>query len=142
MLLYSGPTTLCGYFFGQPSHVGGNTWRMEITLCDYDFSGLYEGQKKAFDQTALPKYIDPDQVPGSGAVWCIDGSYLGDNGDFSQKVQQYGLWSREQSGGKERSCKSVDDLEQLMPQSRKDIWAYVLLLDGNYRSVGYTILTA
>ena len=73
---------------------------MEITLCDYDFSGLYEGQKKAFDRTALPKYIDPDQVPGSGAVWCIDGFYLSDNGNFSQKVQQYGLWSREQSGGR------------------------------------------
>lgn len=142
LLLYSGPTTLCGYFFGQPSHVGGNTWRMEIILCDYDFSGLYEGQKQAFDRAALPKYIDPDQVPGSGAIWCIDGFYLSDNGDFSQKVQQYGLWSREQSGGKERFCKSVDDLYQLMPQSSKDIWAYVLLLDRNYRSVGYTILNA
>ena len=143
LLLYSGPTTLCGYFFGQPSHVGGNTWRMEIILCDYDFSGLYEGQKQAFDRAALPKYIDPDQVPGSGAVWCIDAFYLSDNGNFSQGVQQYGLWSREQSIGKERFCKSVDDLDQLMPQSSgKDIWAYVLLLDKNYRSIGYTILTA
>lgn len=115
---------------------------MEITLCDYDFSGLYKAQKKAFDRTALPKYIDPDQVPRSGAVWCIDGFYLSDNGDFSQKVQQYGLWSREQSMGKERFCKSVDDLDQLMPQSSKDIWAYVLLLDRNHRSVGYTILTS
>ena len=34
-------------------------------------------------------------------------------------------------------------LDQLMPQSSgKDIWAYVLLLDKNYRSIGYTILTA
>ena len=29
-----------------------------------------------------------------------------------------------------------------MPQSSKDIWAYVLLLDRNYRSVGYTVLTS
>lgn len=143
LLLYSGPTTLCGYFFGQPSHVGGNTWRMEITLCDYDFSGLYEGQKQAFDRTALPKYIAPDQVPRSGAVWCIDAFSLNNNDDFCQGVQQYGLWSREQSIGKERFCKSVDDLDQLMPQSSgKDIWAYVLLLDKNYRPVGYTILTS
>lgn len=116
---------------------------MDIVLCDYDFSSLYEGQKKAFDRAAPPKYIDPDQVPGSGAVWCIDAFYLSDNGNFSQGVQQYGLWSREQSIGKERFCKSVDDLDQLMPQSSgKDIWAYVLLLDKNYRSIGYTILTA
>lgn len=143
LLLYSGPTTLCGYFFGEPSHVGGNTWRMDITLCDYDFSGLYEGQKQAFDRTALPKYIAPDQVSKSGAVWCISGFYLSDNGDFSQKVQQYGLWSREQSEGKERFCKSIDDLDQLTPQSGgKAIWAYVLLLDKDYRSLGYTILTA
>lgn len=142
LLLYSGPTTLCGYFFGEPSHVGGSTWRMDITLCDYDFSGLYEGQKQAFDRTALPKYIAPEQVSKSGAVWCISGFSLSDNGDFSQKVQQYGLWSREQSVGKERFCKSVDDLDQLVPRSSKDIWAYVLLLDKDYRSMGYTILTA
>ncbi len=142
LLLYSSPTTLCGYYIGTPSHVGGNTWRMDIVLCDYDFSSLYEGQKKAFDQTALPKYIAPDQVPRSGAVWCIDAFSLNNNDDFCQGVQQYGLWSREQSVGKERFCKSVDDLDQLMPQSSKDIWAYVLLLDKNYRSVGYTILTS
>ena len=141
LLLYSSPTTLCGYYIGTPSHVGGNTWRMDIVLCDYDFSSLYEGQKKAFDQTALPKYIDPDQVPRSGAVWCIDAFSLNNNDDFCQGVQQYGLWSREQSIGKERFCKSVDDLDQLMPQSSKDIWAYVLLLDKNYRPVGYTVLT-
>lgn len=143
LLLYGGPTTLCGYFFGEPSHVGGNTWRMNIILCDYDFSSLYTQQKQAFDRTALPKYIAPEQVSKSGAVWCIDGFYLSDNGDFSQTVQQYGLWSREQSAGKERFCKPVDDLDQLTPQSGgKTIWAHVLLLDKNYRFMGYTILTA
>lgn len=114
---------------------------MNIILCDYDFSSLYAQQKQAFDRTALPKYITPEQVSKSGAVWCIDGFYLSDNGDFSQKVQRYGLWSREQSEGKERFCKPVDDLDQLTPQSSgKTIWAYVLLLDINYRSMGYTIL--
>ena len=81
-------------------------------------------------------------MPRSGAVWCIDAFSLNNNDDFCQGVQQYGLWSREQSVGKERFCKSVDDLDQLMPQSSKDIWAYVLLLDKNYRPVGYTILTS
>ena len=142
LLLYSGPTTLCGYFIGQPTPVGGDTWRMEITLYDYDFSSLYAQQKRDFAQTSLPQSIAPEQVETSGAVWCIDSFYLTDNDAFSQAVQHYGMWSREQSAGKERFCKSIDDLEEFQPQSGgKTTWAYLLLLDKNYRTVGYTILT-
>lgn len=144
LLLYSGKTALCGYFFGQPRHLGGDSWRMEITLCNYDFSGLYEQQKNAFSQAALPEYIAPEQVERSGAAWCVDGFYLSDDGNFSRAVQQYGLWSREQSVGKERFCKPVEDLDVLMPSGRSDgetVYAYVLLLDEQYDPVGYTILT-
>ena len=142
LLLYSGPTTLCGYFIGQPTPVGGDTWRMEITLYDYDFSSLYEQQKRDFARASLPQYIAPEQVETSGAVWCIDSFYLTDNDAFSQAVQHYGMWSREQSVGKERFCKSIDDLQELQPQGGgKTTWAYLLLLDKNYRTVGYTILT-
>lgn len=144
LLLYSDETTLCGYFFGQPLYLGGDSWRMEITLCDYDFSGLYEQQKNAFSQASLPEYIAPEQVERSGAAWCIDNFYLNNNDDFCQAVQQYGLWSREQSVGKERFCKPVEDLDVLVPSERSDgktTYAYVLLLDGQYDIVGYTILT-
>lgn len=142
LLLYSGPTTLCGYFIGQPTPVGGDTWRMEITLYDYDFSSLYEQQKRDFARASLPQSIAPEQVETSGAVWCIDSFYLTDNDAFSQAVQHYGMWSREQSAGKERFCKSIDDLQELQPQGGgKTTWAYLLLLDKNYRTVGYTILT-
>lgn len=142
LLLYSGPTTLCGYFIGQPTPVGGDTWRMEITLYDYDFSSLYEQQKRDFARASLPQYIAPEQVETSGAVWCIDSFYLTDNDAFSQAVQHYGMWSREQSVGKERFCKSIDDLQELQPQGGgKTTRAYLLLLDKNYRTVGYTILT-
>ncbi len=143
LLLYSGSTTLCGYFFGEPSHVGGDTWRMNITLCDYDFSGLYAQQKRDFEKASLPEYIAPEQVERSGAVWCIDtGYYFEDTDDFSQTVELYGLWSREHSVGMKRLCKSAEDLEQLRPRSNKNARAYVLLLDKDYRSIGYTILTA
>lgn len=142
LLLYSGPTTLCSYFIGQPTPVGGDTWRMEITLYDYDFSSLYEQQTRDFARASLPQYIAPEQVETSGAVWCIDSFYLTDNDAFSQAVQHYGMWSREQSVGKERFCKSIDDLQELQPQGGgKTTWAYLLLLDKNYRTVGYTILT-
>ena len=144
LLLYSDETTLCGYSFGQPLYMGGDSWRMEITLCDYDFSDVYEQQKTAFSQATLPEYIAPEQVERSGAVWCIDNFYLNNNDDFCQAVQQYGLWSREQSVGKERFCKSVEDLDVLVPSERSDgktTYAYVLLLDKQYDIVGYTILT-
>lgn len=143
LLLYSDETTLCGYFFGQPLYMGGDSWRMEITLCDYDFSDVYEQQKNAFSQASLPEYIAPEQVERSGAVWCIDNFYLNNNDDFCQAVQQYGLWSRERSVGKERFCKSVEDLDVLVPSERSDgktTYAYVLL-DKQYDIVGYTILT-
>ena len=142
LLLYSDPTTLCGYFIGQPTPVDEDTWRMEITLYDYDFSSLYEQQKRDFARASLPQSIAPEQVETSGAVWCIDSFSLVNNDEFSQAVQHYGMWSREQSVGKERFCKSIDDLQELQPQGGgKTTWAYLLLLDKNYRTVGYTILT-
>ena len=144
LLLYSDETTLCGYSFGQPLYMGGDLWRMEITFCDYDFSGLHEQQKNAFSQASLPEYIAPEQVERSGAVWCIVNFYLNNTDDFCQAVQQYGLWSREQSVGKERFCKPVEDLDVLIPSERSDgktTYAYVLLLDKRYDIVGYTILT-
>ena len=143
LLLYSDDTTLCGYYIGEPSHVGGDTWRMDITLCDYDFSGLYEQQKREFEQASMPRYISQDQAAKSGAVWCIStGYYFSEDSDFTRTTELYGMWSREQSMGKERFCKSAADLEQLRPSSGDNTRAYVLLLDKNYRSIGYTILTA
>lgn len=145
LLLYSDETTLCGYFFGQPLYLGGDLWRMEITLCDYDFSDLYEQQKKDFAQASLPEYIAPEQAERSGAAWCIGtGYYFSEDSEFTQTAELYGLWSREQSAGKERFCKPVDDLDVLAPSERSDgktTYAYVLLLDGQYEPVGYTILT-
>lgn len=143
LLLYSDDTTLCGYFIGEPSHVGGDTWRMDITLCDYDFSDLYEQQKREFEQASMPRYISQDQAAKSGAAWCIStGYYFSEDSDFTRTTELYGMWSREQSMGKERFCKSAADLEQLRPSSGDNTRAYVLLLDKSYRSIGYTILTA
>ena len=116
---------------------------MDITLCDYVFSDLYEQQKREFEQASMPRYISQDQAAKSGAVWCIDtGYYFSEDSDFTRTTELYGMWSREQSTGKERFCKSAADLEQLRPSSGDNTRAYVLLLDKNYRSIGYTILTA
>lgn len=79
----------------------------------------------------------------SGTVWCIDTDYyFEDTDDFSQTVELYGPRSREHSVGMKRLCKSAEDLEQLCPRSNENARAYVLLLDKDCRSIGYTILTA
>ena len=146
LLLYSGATTLCGYFFGQPSHVGGNTWRMDIALCDYDFSGLYEGQKQAFDQdSTCPSTSPRTRRPGaarSGAS--TPAIYLSDKWRLFRKpgaavrlVEPGAVWRK---GALLQVCGWT--WTSSCPRSSKDIWAYVLLLDKNYRSVGYTVLTS
>ena len=57
LMVYSDFTRLCGYFIGQPTPVGGDTWRMEITLYDYDFSSLYEQQKRDLRAPHSPQSI-------------------------------------------------------------------------------------
>mgnify|MGYP000790417889 CR=1 FL=1 len=54
-------------------------------------------------------------------------------------VQQANLADMQRVGGR---IMTAADLEQLRPSSGDNTRAYVLLLDKNYRSIGYTILTA
>ena len=86
--------------------------------CDaYHFTAPAPGGTGAIDcmkLTLADAGIAPEQVERSGAVWCIDNFYLNNNDDFCQAVQQYGLWSRERSAGKERFCKPVEDLDVLV----------------------------
>ena len=53
LLLYRDFTTLCGYFVGAPEKLGNGQWRMEITLCDYDFTALYEEQSTGYEACLL-----------------------------------------------------------------------------------------
>src|SRR5699024_4273281 len=67
LLIFSGPSRLCGYFIGEPVHEGGDTWRMEITLCDYDFTGLLEQQRQAFARWEVPPYVEAAEADSTGA---------------------------------------------------------------------------
>ena len=147
LLIYSGPTRLCGYFIGEPVHEGGDTWRMEITLCDYDFSGLLDQQKQAFDRWEVPPYVDPEDADTTGAKYVITGFYTSSRDerdmDTDEEAQLYLLWSQSQSAGVARLCQNAEHLESLRPEGPdgRFAWVYCLLLDANYEPVAYTMLT-
>ncbi len=147
LLIFSGPTRLCGYFIGTPENVGGDRWRLEITLYDYDFSELLEQQKQAFAQWEVPPFIAPEQAASSGAKYVLTGFYTSsqDPSDMEsdQTMQLYSLWSESQSIGVGRLCQAAADLERLRPQSfgEESAWVYCLLLDDDHQPVAYTILT-
>lgn len=144
LLLYRDSTTLCGYFTGEPEPVGGDTWRLEITLCDYDFSGLCQRQAQAFAQRERLPELTLEEGSAQGATQLIDAYSLSNNDAFCQTVQQYGLWSRAESSRSKRFYKNFDDLEELRPNERTDgetVWAYYLLLDDTDEPLGYLVLT-
>ena len=147
LLIYSGPTRLCGYFIGEPVHEGGDTWRMEITLCDYDFSDLLDQEKQAFARWEVPPYVEAAEADSTGAKYVITGFYTASNAaeDMStdETVQLYSLWSQSQSIGVGRFCQNAEHLESLRPEGPdgRFAWVYCLLLDADYQPVAYTILT-
>lgn len=80
LLLFDGNTHLMGYSVGVPEDVGGGAWRMQVTLCDYDFTELYEEQLAEFtaDQDRLfQNYIAPEDLADSGAEWFLYGYNTG-----------------------------------------------------------------
>ena len=147
LLIFSGPTRLCGYFIGEPVHEGGDTWRMEITLCDYDFTGLLEQQRQAFARWEVPPYVEAAEADSTGAKYVITGFYTASDAaeDMStdETVQLYSLWSQSQSIGVGRFCQNAEHLESLRPEGPdgRFAWVYCLLLDADYQPVAYTILT-
>ena len=147
LLIYSGPTRLCGYFIGEPVHEGGDTWRMEITLCDYDFSDLLDQEKQAFDRWEVPPYVDPEDADTTGAKYVITGFYTASEDerdmDTDEEAQLYLLWSHSQRWRVERLCQNAEHLESLRPEGPdgRFAWVYCLLLDADYQPVAYTILT-
>lgn len=52
LLLYDGNFHLCGHAVGAPKEAEDGVWQMEVTLCDYDFTELYEQQRSAFEAPA------------------------------------------------------------------------------------------
>ena len=143
VLLFSDPTTLCGYFVGSPEDLGDGKWQITITLCDYNFSALYKQRAAAFaaaDTDAYP-YIRPEDAASCGAKYFYFG--YGSNGywEGTQTEQMYYLWTQMTSPYAENYCNPIDRLEKRLPTAEYPFWRYFLLLDENKEVLGFTLFS-
>lgn len=142
LLAFDGDTHLAGYFIGKPKKADDNTWQLEVTLCDYDFSDLVTQQKAAFqeNQNIYGEYIPRDKVKGSGAKYCLQGYYMGRNPDpmVDNVPQTYHLWSELNSPYIEEFAGGLDRIERR--KVREGRYMFFILLDKNYEPIGYTMV--
>ena len=142
LLLFDTNLHLMGYFIGQPENLGDGQWQFDVTLCDYDFTTLYEKELSSFDaewESLFSNYIAPEDIASSGAVWYLKGYNTGKTSTLRQSdAQLYHLWTVYNSPTRENQCRELERLEQDLPDEGR--WMCYLLLDGNNELVGYTML--
>ena len=144
LLIYDENTHLMGYGIGVPEEVSDGVWRLEVTLCDYDFTALFEEQMAAFydsQQDTFSHYISPSELDSCGAEWILVGYNTGRSPNLEEDdAQRYHLWSQLNSPWVEKLCRSFDRLQDRLP--RGDRWRCFLLLDEDYQLLGYTYLNS
>ena len=142
LLLFDTNLHLMGYFLGQPKNLGDGQWQLDVTLCDYDFTKLYEKELAAFEsewESLFTNYIAPEDIPSSGAMWYLKGYNTGKASTLQQSdAQLYHLWRVYNSSARENQCRELARLEQDLPNEGR--WMCYLLLDGSNELVGYTML--
>lgn len=142
LLLFDTNLHLMGYFIGQPQNLGDGQWQLDVTLCDYDFTKLYEKELAAFEsewESLFSNYIAPEDIPSSGALWYLKGYNTGKASTLQQSdAQLYHLWRVYNGPTRENQCRELARLEQDLPDEGR--WMCYLLLDGNNELVGYTML--
>lgn len=142
LLLFDTTLHLMGYFIGQPQNLGDGRWQLDVTLCDYDFTRLYEKELAAFEaewDSLFTNYIAPEDIASSGAVWYLKGYNTGKTSTLQQSdAQLYHLWRVYNSPTRENQCRELARLEQDLPDEGR--WMCYLLLDESNDLVGYTML--
>ncbi len=140
--------SLVGYFIGQPQQVDEDTIRIDITLCDYRLTFLYEQERATFleDQELLDlPQIPPDAdfkslAQALGVEYCIQGFYTGNTANLADDdCQRYHLWQELHSPDVWRYARSLESLltrmEKNGPQGK---YMFHLLLDQNCNPIAYT----
>ena len=98
LLLYDGNFHLCGHAVGAPKEAEDGVWQMEVTLCDYDFTELYEQQRSAFEAQraeTFSNYIAPEDITASGAAYFLRGYNTGRGPTLLPgDSQAYHLWAQ------------------------------------------------
>lgn len=142
LLLFDTTLHLMGYFIGQPHNLGDGRWQLDVTLCDYDFTRLYEKERAAFEaewESLFSNYIAPEDIASSEAVWYLKGYNTGKTSTLQQSdAQLYHLWKVYNSPNREYQCRELARLEQDLPDEGR--WMCYLLLDESNDLVGYTML--
>lgn len=146
LLLYDEQAHLCGYAIGMPEERGGGVWRLNITLCDYDFTPLVEAQTAAYYASAdtfgeMP-YVPPGDVYGCGSAWVVRGFNMGKKDGAHRHCQMYHLWSRLNSPYLERCCQKMEAVQTPSGDGNTVRYTYYLLLDEAYEPIGYTMLSS
>lgn len=138
---------LVGYFIGIPEQYNENTIRIDLTVCDYDLSVLYEQERDAFQSGRdflYENYIAPDSnFDALGAKYYIPGYHTCQTGMLEDDdVQAYHIWQEATSADHVddfafdiRSLK--DRLSHNYGQSRTSTM-FFLLLDKKYQPIGIT----
>lgn len=115
---------------------------MQVTLCDYDFTALYEEQMALFDaqrDETFANYIAPEDIEDSGAEYFLTGYNTGRGPTLLPgDSQAYHLWAEYTSPYVEKHSREMDRLRDRLP--RDDRWRCFLLLDGDHQLLGYTMM--
>ena len=115
---------------------------MELTLCDYDFSALYEEQ--AVGYTAAPQLpeISQDDIASCGAAWYIEPvDQLYGEDSFNHRLRLQSLWSRATSPYISRFCRPITDLPNAARWSTEEFPHDYLLLNSSMQYMGYVTVT-
>ena len=144
LLLYDGNFHLMGHAVGAPEKAGDGVWQLEVTLCDYDFTALFQEQLSAFtDQygETFSRYIAPEDIAASGAEFFLEGYNTGRGPTLLPgDAQTYHLWAQYSSPYVTEHSRGLDRLRDRLP--RDDRWRCFLLLDKDHRLLGYTVMDA
>ncbi len=144
LLLFDSKTHLMGHAIGVPEEMGDGTWRLYLTLCDYDFAPLLEEQMTAYYASEQMSYIPPEEIDSCGADWFLYAYHMRADREMLGHCQMYHLWSQLNSPYLERHCREIETLESRRPRgdAQNPRYVYYLLLDQDHELIGYTMLTS
>lgn len=135
---------LTGYFIGLPEQYDEDTIRIDMTMCNYDLTPLYEQERADFDANhnfLYETYISPDSdFEALGAAYYLQGYYTCDSQQLEDDdVQAYHLWQQVTSADVEDFARDIQNLsDRLSRDYGRDRTMFFLLLDKKYQPIGIT----
>lgn len=141
LLLLGGATFALRNPSGLAVEIEDGRWRMDVTLCSYEFSSLYRQQLEEYPRGApqlFTHFIPLDDLEESGAVWCLRGYETSTTLTVQPTDSQcYHLWRVVNSPYLERMLSPVENIFQSTYQDGK--WTCFLLYDQDLHLLGYTM---